>query len=232
METSQENMMYRIIAETDDYIAVDKFPGISFHSESGSAGIAAQLKQDLAVANLYPVHRLDKMTSGLLLFGKSLAWAQSINQQFRDRQVSKFYLALSARKPKKKQGLVRGDMEKSRRGCWKLLATKENPAVTQFFSHSAEPGLRLFLLRPLTGKTHQLRVAMKSLGAPIVGDQRYGGEDQDRGYLHAYGLQFQWQGESIRLVCAPTIGEMFTRSSVQQALLQYSDPWGIDWPKI
>ncbi len=203
--------MYRVIAETDDYIAVDKSPDIGFHSEAGTPGLAEQLKQDLGVANLYPVHRLDKMTSGLLLFGKSLAWAQCINQQFKDRTVSKYYLALSARKPKKKQGLISGDMEKSRRGSWKLLPTRNNPAITQFFSYSVEPGVRLFLLRPLSGKTHQLRVAMKSLGAPIAGDQRYGGEDSDRGYLHAFALQCtpvcrDWRGPTADPPGCPPCG--------------------------
>jgi len=61
-------------------------------------------------------------------------------------------------------------MLKARRGAWKLARSKESPALTEFVSTSLGQGLRLFLLRPYTGKTHQLRVAMKSLGAPIIGD--------------------------------------------------------------
>ena len=55
-------------------------------------------------------------------------------------------------------------MQKARNGAWKLCQSKENPAITRFESVSCEPNLRLFILKPQTGKTHQLRVAMKSLG--------------------------------------------------------------------
>ena len=61
-------------------------------------------------------------------------------------------------------------MQKARNGAWKLCQSKENPAITRFESVSCEPNLRLFILKPQTGKTHQLRVAMKSLGSPILGD--------------------------------------------------------------
>lgn len=58
-------------------------------------------------------------------------------------------------------------MERSRRASWKLINSKENPAVTQFFSTAAQGGNRLFLCKPHTGKTHQIRVALKSVGSGI-----------------------------------------------------------------
>ena len=225
--------MYRIVADHKQYIVIDKDPNVGFHTEDGVFGVAEQLKRDLGVEALYPVHRLDRMTSGLLLFAKNRQTARVLGEQFEQRQVQKFYLALSDRKPKKKQGSVKGDMEKGRRGSWKLLISKNNPAVTQFFSCSVEPGLRLYLLKPLTGKTHQLRVAMKSIGAPILGDGRYSTVDLDadeRGYLHAYGLGFTLGGQSPRFICPPTRGQVFNRPSFAQALLAYHDPWDLAWP--
>ncbi len=225
--------MYKLLFDTDHYVVIDKHPGYGFHSEHGRPGIAEQLKTDLGVQQLYPLHRLDRMTSGLLVFAKDLATAQALNAQFRQRQVGKFYLALSDRKPKKKQGLIQGDMEKGRRGNWKLLPSRRNPAITRFVSCSVSPGLRLYLLKPLTGKTHQLRVAMKSLGAPIIGDQRYHADDGtavDRGYLHAYALSFEVQGEQQRFLCPPSEGVLFKRPDVQQALQDYRDPWALSWP--
>lgn len=93
---------------------------------------------------------------------------------FRKRQVHKYYVALSDRKPSKKMGSVVGDMEKGRRGAWLLARTHADPAVTRFTSvgvPGGRPGLRAFLLKPETGRTHQLRVALKSLGAPVLGDE-------------------------------------------------------------
>ena len=157
-----------------------------------------QISAELTCGPLYLVHRLDKMTSGLLLLARHAQAASILSQQFQQRTVEKYYLALSDQKPRKKQGLIKGDMERSRRGSWKLTTGLRNPAITRFFSCAPMPGLRLFLLRPLTGKTHQLRVALKSVGAAIIGDTRYHGVSEpsaDRGYLHAWGLAFDWQGE-------------------------------------
>ena len=74
---------------------------------------------------------------------------------FSEHHIQKTYLALSNQKPKKKQGLIVGDMQKARNGAWKLCQSKENPAITRFESVSCEPNLRLFILKPQTGKTHQ-----------------------------------------------------------------------------
>lgn len=73
------------------------------------------------------------MTSGLLLVARSADAAAALGQALAARQVEKFYLALSDRSPRKKQGWVIGDMERSRRASWKLLPTRQDPAVTQFF---------------------------------------------------------------------------------------------------
>ena len=61
-------------------------------------------------------------------------------------------------------------------------------------SAAAGDGLRAVLMRPWTGRTHQLRVAMKALGAPLLGDTRYGGAASERLHLHAWALSFVWQG--------------------------------------
>jgi tRNA pseudouridine32 synthase/23S rRNA pseudouridine746 synthase len=86
-----------------------------------------------------------------------------------------------------------------------LASTQINPAVTQFISQNCRPNERWFLLKPHTGKTHQLRVALKSLGAPIAGDRRYDAvekaQHEDRGYLHAYALRFEYDGEDYEFAC-------------------------------
>ena len=159
----------------------------------------AKLEQDLGI-KLFSVHRLDTLTSGLLLFAKSSQAAAEFTQMFTEHKVQKYYVALAKGKPKKKQGGIVGDMAKSRRSMHKLLRTKDNPAKTQFFSQSVAEGVRLYLLKPLTGKTHQLRVALASVGVPILGDKLYGGEEADRGYLHAYSLHFTFRDKCINIL--------------------------------
>lgn len=183
--------MFSLVDEQEDFLVVSKSPGISFHNEGDELGLINLIRQQLNIKTLYSVHRLDKVTSGLIVFAKTKEAARKFQQLFTTHQIQKKYVAVSDQKPKKKQGRVQGDMERSRRGAWKLLRTKTNPAITDFKSHFIESSnVRLFLLGPKTGKTHQLRVMMKSLGAPILGDELYSGTKADRCYLHAYSLSF------------------------------------------
>lgn len=220
---------YQIVADEDDFLVIDKFPNVHFHSQSGAAGVMAQLEENLKL-KLYSVHRLDTMTSGLLLFAKSSQAAAKFTELFTHHQVQKYYLAIAKGKPKKKQGWIIGDMAKSRRSMHKLLRSKNNPAKTLFFSKSVAGGERLYLLKPLTGKTHQLRVALASLGVPIYGDSLYGGAEADRGYLHAYSLQFCYNNKQFQFLLPPNIGRHFTSKSVIDQLVEWNSPELLDWP--
>ncbi|WP_028772858.1 TIGR01621 family pseudouridine synthase [Shewanella waksmanii] len=222
--------MYRIVADEADFIVIDKSAGVHFHSQDGQAGVMAQLEADLGV-KLFSVHRLDTLTSGLLLFAKHAAAAATFTQMFAAHQIQKYYVALATGKPKKKQGAVVGDMAKARRSMHKLLRSKDNPAITQFFSQSVDPGLRLYLLKPLTGKTHQIRVALASLGVPILGDALYGGEPAQRGYLHAYSVNFVYNNQQFEYFCQPTQGESFTTDNTVKQLQTWANPEKLAWPK-
>ncbi|OHX14101.1 TIGR01621 family pseudouridine synthase [Chromobacterium sphagni] len=223
--------MYTLIHQDPRFYLVDKHAGVGFHREGEEDGLMDALRAGLGDAALWPVHRLDRITSGLILVARSAETARQLGEALAGREVEKYYLALSDRKPLKKQGRVSGDMAKGRGGAWRLLASQDNPALTQFFSYSLQPGVRLFLLRPRTGKTHQLRVALKSQGAPILGDVLYGGSAADRGYLHAYALRFSLDGEDFRFVCPPRQGEHFTGAACRQLLDTLSAPWELSWPR-
>ncbi|MEZ9199401.1 TIGR01621 family pseudouridine synthase [Shewanella sp. 10N.286.54.B9] len=222
--------MYQVIADETDFIVICKSANIHFHSQDGSAGVVAQAELDLGI-KLYSVHRLDTMTSGLLILAKSSAAAAEFTRQFSQHKIQKYYLALAKGKPKKKQGWVVGDMAKARRSMHKLLRSMDNPAKTQFFSHSVGDGIRLYLLKPLTGKTHQLRVALASIGVPILGDELYGGETSDRGYLHAYSLNFSYKAQAYQYSVAPPSGVAFNCQAVIEQLQQWQSPEQLTWPK-
>ncbi|HCM48075.1 MAG TPA: RNA pseudouridine synthase, partial [Colwellia sp.] len=109
----------------------------------------------------------------------------------------------------------------------------ENPAITQFFSYNIANKQRLYLLKPHSGKTHQLRVALASIGAPIVGDPLYYSTSQaDRGYLHAYALKFTYLGESFEFTSLPTTGEFYLDQQVNEQLLALKKPWQLNWPRL
>ena len=220
--------MIPILFKNNDFIVVNKPEELNFHSEE-SAGLVVLVQQQLQVESLYPVHRLDKMTSGLVVFALNKQTAQRFQVLFESRQIEKFYLAISDQKPKKKQGWIKGDMVPARRGSWMLTKTQQNPAITQFISALIRPSERLFLLKPTTGKTHQLRVAMKSVSAPICGDQRYALSEQakleDRGYLHAYAIRFDLDDELFEFVCPPDQGQRFLATETLLLVAAWSQPW-------
>lgn len=225
--------MYDIIENHPNFVVIYKKPDTSFHSESGTPGLFETLKQREGFAELFPVHRLDKVTSGLLVMAKDAATNLALTQAFAEREVEKYYLAISSKKPTKKQGLVKGDMVQARRGAWKLLPEYRNPAITQFFSKGLGEGKRLFILKPHTGKTHQLRVALKSLGAPILGDELYGGQcPADRTYLHAFSLAFTLGKRHYRFTVMPRDGGYFVGDDFAVALNDWREPWNLPWPQI
>lgn len=228
--------MYDIIENNSEFIVIYKKPNTSFHSESGEPGLFETLRQNERLDELFPVHRLDKVTSGLLVMAKTADINRQLNDAFRMREVEKYYLAISAKKPTKKQGLIKGDMTPSRRGAWKLLITQENPASTQFFSKSITAGRRLFIVKPHTGKTHQIRVALKSIGAAILGDGLYGdsvaSETCDRTYLHAFSLAFRLNGKQYRFTQLPREGEFFIDEFFDVAMEDWREPWLLPWPVI
>lgn len=230
------NHIYDLIAENEHFVVIYKKPGISFHSDSGEPGLFETVKQSLRLSELYPVHRLDKVTSGVLVMAKTAQVNQQLVDQFKNRQIQKYYLALSAKKPKKKQGLVKGDMGTARRGAWKLLSSQENPAITQFFSSSLGGGMRIFIIKPHTGKTHQIRVALKSIGAPISGDSLYAdtlsSNAIDRVYLHAYSIGFSLFGTEYRYTEYPREGNLFLTSEFSTAMGAFVSPWLLPWPRL
>ncbi|OSI10448.1 TIGR01621 family pseudouridine synthase [Neisseria zoodegmatis] len=187
--------MFPVLLRHADFVAINKPADVSVHQDQDSDGLTQQLAAQLCVSRVWLVHRLDKPTSGVLLLALNETAASVLAQQFAERTMQKTYIALSDRKPLKKQGWIKGGMEKSRRGTWKLTRSNEHTAVTEFKSSSAMPGIRLFELHPHTGRTHQLRVALKSIGSPILGDTLYGGTPADRLFLHALNLSFDYHGE-------------------------------------
>lgn len=214
-----------------DFAIFCKPSGVSVHSEA-SSGFVAQLQSALPSTSWHLVHRLDKHTSGLLLMARSATAAMHFGQLFSQRLIDKYYLAIAPGKPIKKQGLVIGGMTRARNGQWKLTRDLVDPAVTRFFSTSQGPGQRAYLLRPYTGRTHQLRVAMKSLGVPILGDDRYGGEESDRLHLHAYALAFDWHGEQIQVALEPTDGSQFANIGTTLDAQGWRYPWTLTWPPL
>jgi len=222
-ESARQKISIPVLKETERYLLVYKPPGISFHIQGKKEGvmqILRRMEEEKLISSgerIYPVHRLDEMTSGIMVFARGRKSAEELGNNFRHGRVEKYYVALSDRRPRQKQGSVVGDMVRSRNSTWKLLHEKKNPAITFFITRKvlSERPLTLFLLKPKTGRTHQIRVAMKSLGSPVLGDQLYAryemAREEDRGYLHAGAVRFELGGELVEWIEKPREGAEFLR---------------------
>ena len=201
-----------IVFDHSDFLVVNKPCDIPMHDPE--LGICQLLCKQLSLSKLYLVHRLDSATSGCLLLAKNKPAAAALSQLFATRKIEKYYIAISDRKPKKKQGKIDGDMKKSRGGSYILTPAQDgvSKAITFFHSVSIANVGRFFYLKPITGKTHQLRVALKSVGSPILGDKRYKGKLSDRLYLHSIMLIFHYLGEDFSVQCLPQTGIQFTHN--------------------
>jgi RluA family pseudouridine synthase len=145
---------------------------------------------------VYLVHRLDKQTSGLFIVAKDLKTQKYFENKFRKREVKKGYLAVVDGRVKPSHGLIEKPLEKKKGETPKFGVSPSGKSATTLFrvvlsSHSAS----LLFLRPLTGRTHQLRVHMASLDHPILGDHRYASQfgcswKAPRYLLHAWKIAF------------------------------------------
>lgn len=197
--TCDENI--RIIFEDADIIAVDKPSGMP--SVPGLDGrTSVQEKLALSYGDIYPVHRLDMDTSGILIFARTPEAAVGLQRQFEAHSVRKTYHArLSASEEGMK--LMPGDHgticlplcpDYDERPRQKADKTQGKPSETGYEVISVNDDSTIdIVFHPLTGRTHQLRVHaahMLGLGHPIKGDMLYGGSPDDRLHLHARSITF------------------------------------------
>ena len=179
----------------DDLVVVEKPAGMLSVPGRGPELADCVIARLQAIhADALTVHRLDMVTSGLLLHARGKANQALLSRQFELRKVRKQYVALVEGEVVDADGEVdlplRSDWEHRPRQCVDRVAGR--PALTRWrlLARCADSGRSLLALEPVTGRTHQLRVHLTSIGHPIVGDILYGAQPSDRVYLHAAQLEF------------------------------------------
>ncbi len=155
--------------------------------------------------NIYAVHRLDRDTSGVMVFGRHPAAISHLGKQFQARSVDKRYRARIFGEPVDNAGQVelrmRYDPDNKPRQT--IDPVNGKPSLTQWTVISRHGSWSLLELEPITGRTHQLRLHMSSMGHPILGDSLYAHEQalnmSPRLCLHAYSLTFEHPAGLVRL---------------------------------
>lgn len=174
----------QVIHEDSDLIVIDKARGvITYPTPDQREESAIQLirrywrSQNVANRNIYLIHRLDKETAGLMVFAKTTLARKILLAQFEQHEVLRGYLAVTRGVPSRKRGEVKTFLGRNRQGI-RSVRPSGKFASTQFeILKVARSGqMALVRCRLQTGRTHQVRIHLAHLGAPVIGDPVYGKE--------------------------------------------------------
>jgi 23S rRNA pseudouridine1911/1915/1917 synthase len=208
---SPENIPLTILYEDDYLLAINKPVDMVVHPSCGHrtgtlvnailshlerpAGLGSQGGPGSTDADERPgiVHRLDKDTTGVILVAKDPKTQEALSSQFHDRTVEKTYRAVVEGSLKKEEGMIEGSMGRhpTLRKKMALVTKGGRYSMTRFKVIRRLQGFTYLEVYPKTGRTHQIRVHMASIGHPIVGDALYGKKTKglaSRPLLHAYKI--------------------------------------------
>ncbi len=185
--------------EEDSLLLTEKPSGVSTHRPSEAHQGFVEWLQNQFDIDLKTCHRLDKGTSGAMVFGKTPEAAQELTELFSQRQVFKEYVFISPKKSKFERWTV---VEPKTNGPREIEGHRPMKgdhfvALTKFQRISAAGQFHLYKAWPLTGKTHQVRKHATHSGTPLLGDSKYGGQEFCRLMLHCHKLSFQWRGNEV-----------------------------------
>ncbi len=212
-----------ILYEDADIVAVMKPAGLITHSDGRTQEEtaeewfnetypeAAALSVDTHVSGY--VHRLDRDTSGVLVFAKNVPAYEFLRKAFHDREVKKTYLAFVYGAPKEKTGVIDFDIGRSRkdfrlRSAHPKAKGRLREALTRYEVIGEIPEYALMKMSPETGRTHQIRVHLKAIHHPIIGDTLYASNHPlalglTRMGLHAYSIEIPLPGGGHTTIIAP-----------------------------
>jgi 23S rRNA pseudouridine1911/1915/1917 synthase len=223
-ELIPQDLPLKILYEDARVVVVDKEQGMVVHPGAGNAAgtlanalLYRRMQRGARGSGLRPgiVHRLDKDTSGVIIAAYDDDALTFLSEQFKERRTKKTYLALAVGAPREDSGRIEQRLVRDTRDRKRFTWTESGgrTACTLYRVLRRFDGYSLLALRPLTGRTHQLRVHLRWLGCPILGDPIY--TPKDKGFpkatlmLHAGRLAILLPGASDPSAFAAPLPERF-----------------------
>ncbi len=217
-------LQQRTVYEDGDLLVINKPSGLAVHGGSGlNFGLIEGLRQMRPEDHyLELVHRLDRDTSGLIMIARRSSILRELHRQLREDEVDKRYYALVAGNWPRNLRQVEAPLEKNvlKSGERMVRVSKEGRrAITRFSVVERFDGMTLIEAKPVTGRTHQIRVHAQHAGCPILGDEKYSNERADglaarlglkRLFLHARELRFRLPNTGLLELVAPLDSDLET----------------------
>lgn len=187
-----------VIFKNNQLIAFNKPAGLPVQPDKTGDKSLLQLGEIFCKSKLFPIHRLDRPASGVILFAKTKTGVASLGEQFKEREVGKTYLAIVKNLPPETAGTVQHFIRKNGRNNRSDVLTEEaadtQQATLKYRVLGSSENYHLLEIELLTGRHHQIRAQLAALGCPIKGDVKYGfrRSNRDRSIdLHAWKLSFR-----------------------------------------
>ena len=186
----------KIIYEDTHLIVIDKPPGLSVLPDGWEKNSEYLVKMlEAEHGKIFVVHRLDKITSGVIVFARDAETHRALNTQFENHEAQKTYHAVLEGNPKWNEKVARHPLRSNVGHKHRTMVDDKNgkPSETRFRVMKRYPESALVEAKPMTGRTHQIRVHAYALGHPLVEDVLYGARDLygiPRPMLHAQSLSF------------------------------------------
>lgn len=208
-----------VVANNHQFIAFNKPAGIPSQPDRTGDFSLLNLGEMYAQRQLFLVHRLDRPASGLVIFGKKASTASNLSTQFRDGIVRKRYLAIVSGTPKRAEGrlihYLRRDGQQRRAKLYEEPFANARRAELGYRLLASSERYHLLEIELITGRFHQVRVQLASMGCHVRGDVKYGARrsKQDRSIdLHAWKLEFDHpvSGERQAFSADPPVDKLWT----------------------
>lgn len=211
-----------ILYKDSDVIVINKPAGLITHptennpGEASVAGAFAGSVEDIDAMRPGIVHRLDRDTSGVMIIARNLAAKEFLQEQFRQRNVTKHYIVLVRGQLKRPAARIELPLQKSHQqpNTMAVRATGR-PAITEYHLTAQYPGASLLDVTIHTGRTHQIRAHFAHLGHPVVGDKVYGK------VIRSSGLMRQFLHASSLTILLPSGKRQTFSAKLPQDLLSY-----------
>ncbi|MBB4078787.1 23S rRNA pseudouridine1911/1915/1917 synthase [Lewinella aquimaris] len=185
-----------VLYKDNQLIAFNKPAGMAVVPDKKKSANLLQIGAAYAHHDLYPIHRLDRPVSGVVLFGKKSSAQASVSTQFQERTVTKTYLAVVAERPEQDEATLVHYIREGKGNTSEIVDQSDPASKRAELSYrylGSSDRYHLLEIKLLTGRKHQIRAQLGAIGSPLRGDTKYGFKRANEGKsidLHAYTLAF------------------------------------------